>query len=574
MTKLTARHLGLFLTVVSALFSERALALGRGSDSLSVVCEAWASVASNKDLRPLLSYSNQWGRFTQYDQTELAAGASVAYAHEFHNPRVKFRSGVSGLVSSDSRRTMLGELYADFDLWMFGVKMGMENFTPVETNTLTSVGSYIMSNNARPVPRAWVGIFDYWSIPFDRLPFRFAHLIKDAVQIRGGFSVGRMDDEGEAAYTDDILLHEKFAYGRLGLWYVKPYIGLCHSVVMGGTLSDGTKVPIDFWNSVFGRHGDPAVFGVQFRGETTNAAGGHQGMWDLGLDFDLPNGASGKVYYQRNFADNKNHGFVPDFKKDCSFGVQVSLPSTPFVKMVSLEFVKTDWQGGEGLPDPYVPTQGGDEVLYWPGDINAANFEHIRNDILIANDIREWQERTGQELSLSNYMQFFADTYNGGHEYGGRSKYLTNWNIEQGWTRGGLSMGSPLFHTAETVRRYAPAGSMKLGNVFPNLRVRAVNIGLAGDIVQGRVAYVFRATFTRNSGNYCEKYKGNSEVSWDLWDGYYFASSRNETYLMLNLRTELCRGLSLCTDLAYDFGQLYRSFSARAGISYAIGRGF
>lgn len=571
MTKLTARHLGLFLTVVSALFSERALALGRGSDSLSVVCEAWASVASNEDLRPLLSYSNQWGRFTQYDQAELAAGASVAYAHEFHNPRVKFRSGVSGQVSSDSRRTMLGELYADFDLWMFGIKMGMENFTPVETNTLTSVGSYIMSNNARPVPRAWVGIFDYWSIPFDRLPFRFAHLIKDAVQIRGGFSVGRMDDEGEAAYSDDILLHEKFAYGRLGLWYVKPYIGLCHSVVMGGTLSDGTKVPIDFWNSVFGRHGDPAVFGVQFRGETTNAAGGHQGMWDLGLDFDLPNGLTGKVFHQKLFTDAVGKGLASHVWDDFTIGVLVSLPRGRAVKSISAEFVKTDWQGGEGLPDPYIPIRGGDYGLYWPGDVNSSNFDYLKNNVFIEDDVKAWETRTGRTLDVNSFYDFCSDMYNRGYSYGGRMKYLYNYCVEQGWRRGGLSMGNALFHSVETVRRYAPPGSMRFANTFPNTRIRAVNVGVSGSLAKDRVSYLLRVTAARNYGNYCEKYKGDVNLSWDPIDGeYFFSKPKSEVYTMLAVGTKLKNGISLHTNLSYDFGDLYHSFSARVGVRYDL----
>ncbi len=543
----------------------------QSSDSIRVSADAWASVSTNADLRPLLSYSNEWGRFAQYDQAEIAAGVKVAYSHVFCNPRLALRAGVAGQLSSDSRRTMLGELYADFDLWMFGVKMGMENFTPVETNTPTSVGSYIMSNNARPVPRAWVGIFDYWSLPLDRLPVPFAHWLKDLAQIRGGVSFGWMDDEGEAAYTDDVLLHEKFAYARLGLLPVKPYIGLCHSVVMGGTLSDGTKVPVDFWNSFFGRHGDPAVFGEKFRGETTNAAGGHQGMWDLGLDLVLPGGVKGKVYHQTNFADSKNKGFRPNPKKDFALGVLMDVPFGSFVKNISLEIAKTAWQGGEGLPDPCVPTQSGAYVLYWPGDINEANFERIKNDVLLADDIRQWQERTGQTLTFLNYMLFFSDMYNGGNEFGGRSKYLTNWAVEQGWTRGGLSMGNPLFHAAETVRRYAPAGSMKLGNVFPNLRVRAFNVGLAGDVANGRVAYVFRATFSRNYGNYCEKYKGNSETSWELWSGYFFDSPKNEAYFKLNLRTALPHGVNLHTNLSYDFGQLYHCFAVRCGVRYNVG---
>lgn len=154
-------------------------------DSISASAAAWASVATNSELRPLLSYSNEWGKFTQYDQGEVGLQTSLTYTHTFRNPSLAFMAGVTAQVSTDGDRTQMSELYADFDLWMFDIRMGMENYTPVESNTATSVGSYIMSNNARPVPRGWVGILEYWSLPFDKLPFKFASFLRDAVQIRG-----------------------------------------------------------------------------------------------------------------------------------------------------------------------------------------------------------------------------------------------------------------------------------------------------------------------------------------------------------------------------------------------------
>lgn len=542
-------------------------------DTIWAECDAWASASTNNDLRPLLSYSNEWGRYTQYDQAETAASAKVGYRHRFRNPSLVFRAGLAGQVSTDVKRTMLNEAYADFDLWMFGVKAGLENYTPVESNTRTSAGSYLMSNNARPVPRAWVGIMDYWAIPLERLPLAFASRLKGAIEIRGGVSFGFIDDEGEAGYTDDILLSEKFAYGRIGTWAVKPYVGLYHSVVMGGRRSDGTKIPIDFWNSFFGRKGDPEVFGKgEFRGETTNKAGGHQGMWDWGVDLAIGDAVSGKLYYQKPFADNKASSIMPHAPGDFTIGAQVNIPSFTPIREMSVEFIKTDWQGGEGLPDPYVPTSGGNFALYYPGDINEGNFEHFKKDVFIAKDVEDWERRTGRQLTFDNHIDFFDDMYNHSDGYGGRSLYLSNYCIEQGWTRGGLSMGNSLFHSKETVRRYAPDGTMKLDNAFPNTRLRAINVGLSGDIVNGRLTYTARVTYSRNYGNYREKYKGDASLSWDEWENYFFTSPKNETYTKLDLNLALPHGLSLRANLAYDFGDLYHSFAARAGIRYEIGK--
>ena len=563
------------LAAAVAILSAATTATAQASrDSINASAQAWASVATNNRLRPLLSYSNEWGRYTQYEQGEGGIEAHVDYAHTFKNPSISFRAGVTAQASTDGDRTQLSELYADFDLWMFDIRMGLENYTPVESNTVTSVGSYIMSNNARPVPRGWVGILDYWSLPLDRLPFSFAKHLSELIQIRAGFSLGMMDDEGVAEYTDNMLLHEKFAYGRIGQWVVKPYVGLNHSVIMGGRLPDGTKVPIDFRNSVMAKNGDPSVFGDRFRAECTNAAGGHQGMWDCGLDLDFGS-FSGKAYYQRPFADSKARELFPNTSgghgaKDYTIGATIRLKKCTILREISVEMVKTAWQGGEGLPDPYVPLRNGSSRLFWPGDYTESNFDNIKNTQLIESDVEAWEQRTGEILNTKNFLRFCIDTYDHGESYGGRTTYLSNWLAEQGWTRHGLSMGNTLMHTKRTVATYAPDGTMSMTETFPNTQVRAINAGLAGDLVPSRLTYCLRLTFTRNYGNISEKY-GDRNISWDEIPNYFFSTPKNEAYTKLDLNLMLRHGLSVNTNLAYDFGDLYHSFAIRAGVKYQIG---
>lgn len=539
-----------------------------GRDTLIVGGAAWASASSNKSLRPLLSYSNEWGRYTQYDRGEIAMGASVKYAHKFKNQSLRFTTGLTAQLSSDSERTMLHELYADFDLWMFGVKMGMENYTPIESNTGVSVGSYLMSNNARTVPRVWVGILDYWSLPLDKLPWAPMKKMGDLLQIRGGMSFGLLDDEGRGDAVDGALLHEKFAYARIGQFAVKPYAGLYHSVVMGGTLPNGVEIPTDFWNSFFGRNGDMEVFGTRFLGETTNAAGAHQGMWDFGLDISW-GGVGGKLYYQRPFSDGKTLNPAKGGIKDFSCGILMSFSTTRFVKEAALEYTTTKWQGGEGFPDPYIPTQSGQMMYIYPGHFNTVSIPHFRETVLLPEDVAEWEAKNGKITEWNGMNRFLMDTYNHGEEFGGRILYLYNWAVPQGWTRGGLSMGSPLFHSRKTVRQYAPAGSMDFSQAFPNVRVRAVNIGLRGDIAPGRVDYALRVTLSRNYGNYREKYTGNDpSSSWVLKENFFNATATTEIYTKLDLNFKLRGGFGLQSQLAYDFGELYHSFSARLGIRY------
>lgn len=562
------------LVVVSlGLSVSAAPVFGQSSNNqLNVAAGAWASAATNGDLRPLLSYSNEWGKYTQYDQGEISIGAKVDYAHQFANQNISFRAGLAGQLSSDSERTMLHEFYADFDLWMFDVKMGLENYTPIESNTDLSVGSYLMSNNARPVPRAWVGILDYWSLPFGKLPVPFAKYIADLAQIRGGVSFGWVDDEGNATYTDNALLHEKFVYARVGALPVKPYAGLYHSVLMGGTMADGTKIPVDFWASFFGRGGSVEKFGTgMFRGETTNAAGGHQGMWDFGFDFDFSKW-SGKFYYQRPFADNKAQNPWIRGIRDFTAGFQFHSKRMRVVQDVAVEYMTTKWQGDEGFPDPLIPTQHDGMTYFYPGDYPQSRINYLVENVLIKEDVEKWQNTTGKQLSSDTFLQFCIATYNRGLEYGGRTLYLTNGFYPQGWTRAGLSTGNALMHTCETVSRYAPEGTMPLKALFPNMGVRAVNVGIKGEILpDGLLTYSFRLTSSRNYGNYREKYIGNDpSSSWEPQPNYYFATPKNETYTKLDLHLRLRHGLSLGTNFAYDFGDLYHSFAFRAGVRYSL----
>lgn len=532
-------------------------------DTLLVGAEAWASVSSDGDLRPLLSYSNEWGRYTQYDRGEAATSAFIAYGHTFKNPNLRFKGGLTAQLSSDGDRTMLQELYADFDLWMFAVKMGMENYTPVLTNRRLSMGSYLMSNNARTLPKAWVGILDYWALPIKCIP-------ADIASIRGGVSFGWMDDEGKKGYTDDALISEKYAYGRVGHKFLWLYGGLYHSVIMGGRLSDGTKVPKQFWKSFFAKSGDPDVFGNgMFRGETTNAAGAHQGMWDFGLDISLPR-FDATLYYQRPFADSKAHGLFGSDRKDLTAGALVKFKGTRFVKEAALEFMTTKWQGDEGTPDPYVPNKSGGWTALFPGDYATERIGYLKKEVLIPEDVAAWEATHGEIKNSGDLFMFCQETYNRGLEYGGRTLYLTNYCVEQGWTRGGLSMGTPLFHTRKTVARYAPEYADYLEQTFPNLRVVAINIGVSGDIVEGLLDYALRITPSRNYGNYSEKYVGGS-FSWTEKEKYLFTSAKNETYTRLDLNARLRRGWSIRTSWTYDFGDLYHSFAARVGVKYEIG---
>ena len=69
----------------------------------------------------------------------------------------------------------------------------------------------------------------------------------------------------------------------------------------------------------------------------------------------------------------------------------------------------------------------------------------------------------------------------------------------------------------------------------------------------------------------CEKYKGDVNLSCYPIDGeYFFSKPKSEVYTMLAVGAKLKKGISLHTNLSYDFGDLYHSFSARVGVRYDL----
>lgn len=521
------------------------------NDSLRVELSVDASAASNDNLRPMWSYSNAWGRYAQYSQTEALAFAKATY-HIHSGSLFQLQAGLGVQGSSADDMTMLHEAYLRGRLWVFNFSAGLDAYSPIATNNGLSAGSYIMSDNARPLPRVGLGIFDYVTLPYTY----------NLLQVRGGIYVGRMGNEDNPQYTDDILLHEKFAYARIGRWFAKPYVGLAHSVMMGGKLTDGREMPTDFWASFVGKGSDK--FTGDFRGEATNAAGAHQGMWHMGFDIELP-ALTANVYYQRPFADSRAWGFFQMDSRDLTLGANVSLAYGKWLKAVNVEYINTKWQGGLGTPDPVLPDKNGNTIYIWPGDVTEENIDAWLDANVIPEHLQAWETEHGEITSVIEAIDFIREVYGHGEEYGGRSQYLTNFFYPQGWTVRGLSMGMPLFHTIKTANAY---GAQTPGRViFSNVRLRAVNVAAEGSLTPN-LSYRVKLTFSRNYGNYVEQYLG--AYSWQLTSDYFYTKPKNQNYTALWLNYAIGPKLSVNGCAAYDFGDLYNSFALRLGVKYSI----
>ena len=534
-------------------------------DSIAVSAQLSASVSSNSKLNPLWLYSNQWGIYTQYQQAEILAyaKANIRIAN-FKN--FNMHLGIGGVGTSEWDRSMLHEAYIAGKAYIFDYTIGMQAHSPFARYDYLTSGNYLMSSNARPYPRIGLGIFDYWSLPYTH----------NWLQIKGAIYVGRLfneydaNDEFKCTYTRDVTMSEKFAFVRLGGWIAKPYFGLVHSVMMGGTLPDGVEIPIDFWASLWGKGSEKFRDIGELRGEATNAAGAHQGLWDMGIDFEFDK-IKGSVYLQRMFRDNAGTNPFSEFNKDFILGGRIEL-NNRWLSAVNLEYFKTSYQSGSGTPDPIGYDKNGILMAVYPGDYpsDEEGFQKWLKQHFTAEDISTWETEYNATVDVTTANWFLRTFWNCG-DYGGRKNYLDNGLYRQGWSQGGLSMGTALFHSKITSSKYIPDGQTTPDiSFFTNSRVEAVTLGADGIIIPNKLTYVLKYTASKNHGSLSEKYNGSFGLT--VVENYFYLTSKMEYYSLLKLNYMHNTQWSGNLSMAYDYGDLYKSFGIRVGVSYKLGR--
>ena len=486
-------------------------------------------------IQPLWNYANQWGTFSYLTQGEGVITGKVYY-NFLQKKNVSIRAGVAGIAKTDLSESFVQEAFLRMKFWWFDISVGLEAYSPVSYDDNLSSGMFLISSNSRPVPRVTVGIYDY-------LPLGFT---KNWVEIRGAMSQGFLGDDRGSKGNSDVLLHEKWAYVRLGNVKWQPYAGIVHSALFGGTKPNGTKIPIDFW-ATFMAGGSSKIGG----GEETNAAGAHMGLWDFGLYFPVEKWL-GHIYFQKPFADNSGMRIRRFRNKDFYLGLSVKRNEHIPISGISVEYFKSDWQSGPGTPDPYDPDEG---HIVFPGDVEDVDAYML--------------ERFGIETegwSSSDLHEFLKDEWNYGYEFGGRDDYMNNGLYYAGWTHHGLSMGTPLYHTAEQVSQYALNWNFQDRVVFINNRVNAFHIGVEG-WVNKQLFYRFKGTYTNNKGSY-------GRYSWESTPDYFYDGGKNQYYTGMEVNWQMKNDwpVKIIGVLGYDFGELYHSFGGRLGIVYRMGR--
>lgn len=510
-------------------------------DSLSFHAE-WIGVAATKSLQPLWQYANKWGVFSPLEKSEsvLIVGGEYGF---ICTDKFELSAGVGAVAKNFLDDGFLHQGYISGRLMMIDFEAGMRAYTPIAVDDRLTTGNFLMSSNARPIPKIGVGFFDYVVVPFTG-----GH-----IGVKGAIYQGWPLNDSNPQSTKDVWLHEKFAYIRWQKHNIKPYAGLVHSAYFGGIASNGVKIEKDFW-ATFTASGSAKLGG----GEETNAAGAHMGLWDFGIDYSSET-AKMKLYYMKPFADGSGMRLFKGRNKDHILGLYYRSSNKHPVSGFSLEYVKTDYQSGEGLPDPFDPDNG---IGVWPGVITDNNFKEWMAQRFPDVDTDGWNRNT-----VYNYLR---DQWNYGHPFGGRDTYLNNGMYYQGWTHKGLSSGTALFHTAEMANAYAPQWNTNNSMNFVNNRVVALHVGSEGWINE-RLSWLVKYTCSWNRGSYVEKYKNH--YSWEVTPGYLFASTKMQHYssVAIDKIMGMQKNVNIFVSLSYDFGDLYHSLGGQIGIGYNFG---
>lgn len=494
-----------------------------------------SSVASG-ELAPLWLYANQWGRYSMEPDLQASFYGKVSDTL-VHHKHFSLRAGVGGILASQENGSYLHEAYVAGKWRVIDFSAGMEACSPIVFDDRLTSGSFLMSTNARPIPRVSVGIYQWASVPFTN----------DYIQVKGGLSQGYLNDQNEGEPEHEkVYLHEKFAYLRLNHFKIKPYAGIIHSALFGG---EGNE--IDFWSTFFAK-GSKKLGG----GEETNAAGGHMGLFDFGIGWESSVGQF-HAYYQKPFADGSGMRLYNGNNKDYYLGVVWYPKENQIVRGVGFELFKTSVQSGPGMPDPIYPEGHSKE-----------------GQLIFMDDIADIDQFMYDEFGVTTYgweeddlMNYLEDNFNHGYKYGGRDDYMNNGSYPAGWSYYGMSTGTPLVHTVNQVNEYADSWNFSKGLMFVNTRVDGFNLSVEGDVK--RIDYLIKFTYTNNYGSYNQEYPGR--YTWDRVADYYYDTHKTQYYSLLELKYPLLKNetLKFGATIGVDWGELYDSEGVRLSLMWA-----
>ncbi len=482
--------------------------------------------------------SNRYGIFNDSIQDALLmAGFTWPVQIGKH---FKMSTGFDLALKRNLNESFIYQGYANFSYGKLKLIAGRQEYTLGQYNESLSSGSFLVSNNAKPIPRIGIGFYDYVDVPFT----------KGYLQVKGALNHGWLEnDRLDHSRLNKPLLHEKFAYIRTQKIPVNPYIGISHFALYGGEDKNGHKIGIDYWAVFKGQAS--TVPGLET--EAVNAAGEHLGVMDLGFysrikDYNIT------YYYQLPITDRTGKEKNFSRNKDFFTGILIETKEKKIINGFLYEFIHTKQQGGLGIPDPIVD-----------GKFISLSSEE---DLDFLKEYYTDQGYPVQDIDTEIEWRSFLQAYiNYGYEFGGRVDFYNNpfyRHIYQG-----RIIGTSLFTTIPELRRMT--GVEPEGSYIVNNRILAHHFGICGYFFKN-LDYRMMVTYTVNKGAW-QEYGGRFQ-----WEGialdpnyeWFWKGDKTQWYTLFETNYAIpgLDGFRFKTGIAFDFGDLDQNFGLLLGISY------
>lgn len=484
---------------------------------------------------PFWFVSNNSGRITESSSSQLAWINSVFLPVELGGG-LSIASGMELVLRETTKESYINQLFVNLKYGNLLLRVGRESFTLAQYNDEIGLGSMFLSNNARPFTRIGLGFYEYTPLPF----------LKDYLQVKGAFQLGKLTDDRGGRGTRDPWIQEKFFYLKTAGTKLNVWVGMNHSVLMGGTHPNGERIPVDFWASFIG--GKSGKFTNKFEGEVSNAAGAHFGLFDFGAELKLQ-GRHLDLYYQKPITDGSGIRGIFNMKQDKILGVNIISSDERIINQMIIEYIRTDHQSGRGTPD-YVYDK--EIPAYQDPEMNATFLrENFGLDV--------------QRVTYREYRSYLDQFLNHGYASGGRDDYYNNYLYFNGNSFHSRALGTPLFYTRSVRSRNSRLSFSEGEQFFVNNRVKAVHFGVSGWLSHS-IRYRLLETFSVNYGTYAGLYGGR--YSWDEQEDYFFKGGKSQNYFLAEATYQFGTiPMAITLSIGNDSGEVFESTAAQISVS-------
>lgn len=481
------------------------------------------ALASSNELVPFWLHTNKYGTVNNFGNGELSMLAGATCEKEIFK-NINMTLGMEGYASEQWDNKALSQLYAEFKWGPASLIVGKRNIDFL--NDQHQQIPFLDFRNIRPFPYFSFGFYNYTNVP----------LLKGYLQFKATFVQGILNGDRGPIGVDKPLYHFKSLYAKTGNFPFQLFIGMNHGVIFGGTMQDGTKIPVDFYNTYLINASEKV--GRVLVGEVENKPGEHLGFVDIGAMLDFK-----KVHFSFTFQNifTDYSGFI--LSDDHNLIFNLCLDGKHLISSINYEYGYSVHQSGNGFGDRY--------------------YKSITNytEYLIEN----FKYNGPEVITFEDFTQILF-TYTGKDgKYSGRDSYFNNSIYPLGHFYDNHFFGTPTMHNQsqidlfkDDIETYSP--------YIGNNRIQSRHFAVEGWITN-QLKYNVKATITNNFGTY----KGFYLRDFIEMEDYYFRDGKKQSYFLLELEYSKDKSpLSYTTSVGIDTGELYDSYGIMFGINYSV----